>query len=147
MAFKRNAEDFVNEARGENEKKKERKYKMITLYLKDEEKELLKNIATKKRMPLSVYIKDILFNKNKDFLSTIVVEIKLDDAMREKYMYKPKMVSNELYGTTELWSEILILNNAYSVIEFTPRVLKCYDPNRFKSFINEIILLEDVLDD
>ena len=25
MAFKRNAEDFVNEARGENEKKKERK--------------------------------------------------------------------------------------------------------------------------
>ena len=67
MAFKRNAEDFVNEARGEKEKKKERKYKMITLYLKDEEKELLKNIATKKRMPLSVYIKDILFNKNKDF--------------------------------------------------------------------------------
>lgn len=88
-----------------------------------------------------------IINKYKDFLSTIVVEIKLDDAMREKYMYKPKMVSNELYGTTELWSEILILNNAYSVIEFTPRVLKCYDPNRFKSFINEIILLEDVLDD
>lgn len=88
-----------------------------------------------------------IINKYKDFLSTIVVEIKLDDAMREKYMYKPKMVSNELYGTTELWSEILILNNAYSVIEFRPRVLKCYDPNRFKSFINEIILLEDVLDD
>ena len=88
-----------------------------------------------------------IINKYKDFLSTIVVEIKLDDAMREKYMYKPKMVSNELYGTTELWSEILILNNAYSVIEFKPRVLKCYDPNRFKSFINEIILLEDVLDD
>ena len=88
-----------------------------------------------------------IINKYKEFLSTRVVEIKLDDAMREKYMYKPKMVSNELYGTTELWSEILILNNAYSVIEFTPRVLKCYDPNRFKSFINEIILLEDVLDD
>ena len=88
-----------------------------------------------------------IINKYKDFLSTIVVEIKLDDAMREKYMYKPKMVSNELYGTTELWSEILILNNAYSVMEFTARVLKCYDPNRFKSFINEIILLEDVLDD
>ena len=88
-----------------------------------------------------------IINIYKDFLSTIVVEIKLDDAMREKYMYKPKMVSNELYGTTELWSEILILNNAYSVIEFKPRVLKCYDPNRFKSFINEIILLEDVLDD
>ena len=86
-----------------------------------------------------------IINKYKDFLSTIVVEIKLDDAMREKYMYKPKMVSNELYGTTELWSEILILNNAYSVIEFRPRVLKCYDPNRFKSFINEIILFFSII--
>ena len=84
-----------------------------------------------------------LTNKYKDFLSTIIVTIELDHEFQEKYAFKPKMVSNELYGTPELWSEILILNNAVSVIDFKPKNLKVYDPNKLKRFLNEILLLEE----
>ena len=52
-----------------------------------------------------------LTNKYKDFLSTIIIQIPLTEEEQEKYKFKPKMVSEELYGTTEFWDQILILNN------------------------------------
>lgn len=84
-----------------------------------------------------------LINKYKDFLSSIIIEIPLDEEEQEKYKYKPKLVSEELYGTTEFWDQILILNNAFSVIDFKPKVLKVYDPDRLKMYLNEILILED----
>ena len=53
------------------------------------------------------------------------------------------MVSEELYGTTEFWDQILILNNAFSIIDFKPKVLKVYDPERLKLYLNEIMILEE----
>lgn len=84
-----------------------------------------------------------IINKYKDFLSTIIVSVDLIEEDQQRFAYKPKLVSEELYGTPELWAEILLLNNAVSVKDFTPKVIYAYDPNRFKSFINEIMLLED----
>ena len=57
--------------------------------------------------------------------------------------YKPKMVSEELYGTTEFWDQVLILNNAVSIIDFTPKSLKVYDPEKLKLYLNEILILEE----
>lgn len=84
-----------------------------------------------------------LANKYKDFLSNIIIELPLTEAEQEKYKYKPKLVSEELYQTTEFWDQILILNNAVSVIDFTPKVLKVYDPNELKLYLNEILILEE----
>lgn len=85
-------------------------------------------------------------NKYKDFLSTIIITEELDEETQELYAYKPKLVSSYLYGTTELWSDILILNDAVSIIDFKPKILKAYDPGKFKSFLNEIILLESEIE-
>ena len=86
-----------------------------------------------------------LTSKYSNFLSTIIVEIELDADEQVEYLFKPKALSNYLYGTTEFWNDLLILNNAYSTSEFKPTTVKIYDPNKFKKYINEILILEDIV--
>lgn len=95
-----------------------------------------------------VYNKKITFpfssiiSKYKDHLSNIIVNTKLTEKEQETYMFKPKRLSEDLYGTTELWDTILLLNDCAFTSEFKPKILRVYDPARFKTFINEIMLLE-----
>lgn len=86
-----------------------------------------------------------LLNKYRDYLSNIIISVPLDEVLQNKYRFKPKMISTELYGTTELWDTILILNNTFRVSEFQPKVLKVYDPNRLKEYINTILIIEGYL--
>ena len=86
-----------------------------------------------------------LMNKYRDYLSDIIIEVPLDDVLQNKYRFKPKMISSEIYGTTELWDTILILNHYFRVSEFKPKVLKVYDPNRLKEYINTILIIEGYL--
>ena len=86
-----------------------------------------------------------LTNKYREFLKSIVISIELDDRFMAKYRFKPKMISEELYGTTEFWNDILILNNCLRVCDFQPRVLKVYDPAKLKSYINQILILEGMV--
>ncbi len=85
-------------------------------------------------------------DKYKDFLNTIIVTVSLSDEEKAKYRYKPKMVSYDLYNTTEFWNDILLINNFYSLSEFQPgETLKVYDPNKLKNYINEIMIIENLV--
>ena len=85
-------------------------------------------------------------NKYKDFLNTIVVTVSLTDEEKARYRYKPKLVSYDLYGTTEFWNDILIINNFFSISEFQPNeTMKVYDPNKLKDYINEIMIIENLV--
>ena len=84
-----------------------------------------------------------IINKYKDYLSNIVLEVALSDEEQVMYMYKPKLVSEDLYDTTELWDTILLLNDCASVIEFKPKMLKVYDPSQLKMVLNEIMIIEE----
>ena len=86
-----------------------------------------------------------LTNKYKDFLSKIIVSSELDDELQNKYRYRPKMVSFDLYGTCEFWNDILILNECFSTYEFKPTTLKFYDPTQMKEYLNEILILESLI--
>lgn len=86
-----------------------------------------------------------LISKYSDFLDAIVVEMTLTDELYFRYRYRPKTLSNDLYGTTELWFTLLNLNGFRSIMEFQPKKLKYYDPDQFKIYINEIMVLEEVL--
>lgn len=90
------------------------------------------------RVPFSSYC-----NKYRDYLKNIVSEIPLTEKEQTTYMYQPKMLSIDLYGITEFWSELLILNNAFSIKDFKPVILKAYDPRLLKTYINEILILEN----
>lgn len=80
-----------------------------------------------------------------DLLSTIIIESKLDDRAQSEIRFKPKTLSYLLYGTTEFWNDLLILNECKSIFDFTPKTIRYYDPSRFKSYLNQILILEGVV--
>lgn len=89
---------------------------------------------------------DSISRKYKDALDKIRIQIKLTDTMVEKYQFNPKLVSFELYRTTEFWNDILLLNNCGSVLDFTEiKYLTAYNPEELKSLINEIMIHENIL--
>ena len=57
--------------------------------------------------------------------------------------YKPKMLSYELYGTTELWLAILRANNMKNISEFHYPIIKVYQPDRLKELIKVFFKRED----
>ena len=92
------------------------------------------------KVPFNSYL-----SKYKDFLSGLIIEYELNEESKRKYWYKPKTFSFDMYGTTDFWFSILILNNYFNISQFTPKkTIKYYDPDRLKLYINEIFILEGV---
>lgn len=83
-----------------------------------------------------------LMNKYRDFLSSSVVLTALTDGEMRTYQYSPKRLSNKLYGTTELWSDLLRLNGMISLLEFNRPIIKIYKPNEINDLLNEILIME-----
>lgn len=54
----------------------------------------------------------------------------------ETRFYKPKLVSLEIYGTTELWLALLRVNNMRNISEFHYPLIKIYEPNKLFNYIN-----------
>ena len=59
--------------------------------------------------------------KYRDFLSQHITTIKLMETDCAAYRFRPKSFSYDVYGTTEFWNDILILNNYTSIREFDPK--------------------------
>jgi hypothetical protein len=53
----------------------------------------------------------------------------------QKYFYKPKLVSYEIYQTTEMWIALLRLNKMRNVTEFRKPKIKIYDPDSVTDLI------------
>ena len=58
--------------------------------------------------------------------------VKLTDDEYLRYRYKPKLLSEELYGTQELHSLLLRLNHITSVIQFDFTELRVFNTNIIK---------------
>lgn len=87
-----------------------------------------------------------LLNKYRWFLQEIVTnKIRLSDAEWRKYKCAPKSLSFDLYGTTEYWAALLELNNCLSIIDFTNRWVRVYDPKQINSYVNEIFIKEGLI--
>lgn len=82
-------------------------------------------------------------NKYKHFLSQNITNIDLTKDDQEKYRFKPKLLSMDLYGTTELWNDLMHLNYVYSVMDFQPVKIRCYNPHTFKKLLNEVMIIEE----
>ncbi len=83
-----------------------------------------------------------LLNKYRDFLSSSVVLTALTDGELRLYQFSPKRLSSKLYGTTELWSDLLQLNGMISLLEFNRPVIKIYSPSAINDLLNEILIME-----
>jgi hypothetical protein len=99
-----------------------------------------KNENDKIRIPYSS-----VTNKYKDYLSNIIIDADLTEDELLMYRFNPKRLSEDIYGTTQLWNDILIINNCVSVRQFDLDRVKIYDPEEFKSYLNEIMIIEKEL--
>lgn len=71
------------------------------------------------------------FTKYREQLVTTIQWYNLPQIM----FYKPKMVSMELYGTTELWLSLLRVNEMTNITEFHQPMIKVYNPDQVKELI------------
>lgn len=87
-----------------------------------------------------------ILNKHSNILSKIILTKELTSKEYAKYAFRPKLFSDDMYGTTEFWDTVLFLNNCKSVVDFRLQKVKYYDPDKFKAFIDEIFIVEGIDD-
>ena len=87
-----------------------------------------------------------ILNKHSSILSKIIITRELTSKEYAKYAFRPKLFSDDMYGTTEFWDTVLFLNNCKSVVDFRLQKVKYYDPDKFKAFIDEIFIVEGIDD-
>lgn len=75
---------------------------------------------------------DDFFIKHMDEFNVAIQLYQIPDTM----FYKPKLLSLELYGTTELWSGILRLNKMKNITEFHKPVIMVWEPTTLKELID-----------
>lgn len=112
----------------------------IDLYIRDGQAALinLKKIydtilVTNKDKQNSIFripYNDIFLKYRKEFEDAVVYY-----TLPKLYIYKPKLLSLELYGTTELWLALLRLNNMRNITEFTSDIIKIYQPDRIQELL------------
>ena len=83
-----------------------------------------------------------LTQKYADILSQYVTIARYTEVQFNKYRYRPKLLSQDIYGTTELWASLLQLNGMISVLEFNKPYVKIYDPNVILDVLNELLIME-----
>ena len=62
-------------------------------------------------------------------LKKIILKVTLSGEDYAKYKYNPKLMSFDLYGTTELWFLLLDINELHSTSEFNLRTLYVFQSN------------------
>ena len=87
-----------------------------------------------------------IFAKYIDYFRSIRIKSSFSEREIMKYRYKPKMLSNDLYDTTELWSVLLEINGFSSIIDFNlEKPIYVLHPGRMLDILNEILILEEIL--
>lgn len=79
-----------------------------------------------------------LLTQYRYFLKKHIVILTLTDEQYLNYRFKPKSLSYDLYGTIEMASMLLSINNVVSVSEFDFKKVKVFDSG-IKDFINEVL--------
>lgn len=83
-----------------------------------------------------------LLTRYVDLISDYIIDVEMTEEEFKQFRYQPKALSLEHYGTTELWSSILSINNMDSVVEFNKKKLKLFR-NDIMDILEEILILEE----
>lgn len=80
-------------------------------------------------------------NKYFDFILENVTDFAFSDSDFLKYRYQPKRFCLDTYGTVELWSLLLKINNMTSIVEFNQKKIKVFNSRIFE-LLGEILIME-----
>lgn len=85
------------------------------------------NMQFKTRIDNRIVVPKVsLIGQYHSILSKYIVEKEYTDKEFSHYYQRPKLLSLDLYGTPELWSWLLYINNCKSVANFTNPKLKVF---------------------
>jgi hypothetical protein len=76
-------------------------------------------------------------------LSNYIMDIEFTDDEYHRYYQSPKLLSSDLYGTPELWSWILYINNCKSVANFTNKKVKVFTTDIETAITELLTMLND----
>lgn len=79
------------------------------------------------------------------YFQNTVLTAQFTDREVDMYRFRPKRLSYDLYGTTELWSALLELNGLYSTLDFKLDKPKVFEPREFLKLLNEAMILEGII--
>lgn len=111
-------------------------YRILNKYTK------MHNIETNDSLIIPI---DSIVNKYRHFLEDSIITTELSDEEWLVYRFKPKSLSYRLYGTTEFWHVLLLLNGCKSTMDFDLKTVKYYNRRTFYTKLNEILIIEGVL--
>lgn len=111
-------------------------YRILHIYTK------MHNIESNDSLVIPI---DSIVNKYRDFLRDSIRTAKMTDEEWLTYRLRPKSLSYRLYGTTEFWHVLLLLNGCKSTMDFDLKTVKYYNKRTLYVKLNEILIIEGVL--
>lgn len=82
-----------------------------------------------------------------DSLKVYIETKTFTDAEFRRYKYNPRFLSYDLYGTPELWADILYINNMVSVSSFNKSTVKVFRTSIIDALIEIKSIIENDLID
>ena len=98
---------------------------------------LVEIINDKTSVPIEFPAYSVL-NDYFDEIKALTVDIELSDVEYLKYRYRPKLLSFDLYGNTELGFLILMINDIFSIRDFNLRKLKLIPKTSLSTLLTNI---------
>lgn len=96
------------------------------------------NLSLLEKFGNNLMVSHNIINDYIDELDNIAVNVTLSDSEFNKYVYKPKLLAYDIYGSTELYFVILAMNNICNVKEFNFRKVKMLKAQDLEKFISAI---------
>lgn len=91
---------------------------------------ILDNITTFTRMHgKNIPNSNIMLNKYRTVLLNYTYRYTIPDEEFSKYIYRPKRLSNALYGTPDLWHMLIWINNMMSISDFNRKDIVVFEPS------------------
>lgn len=86
-----------------------------------------------------------VFESYMDFLIPLTVVVRLNEKEYYRYIYRPKLLSKDIYNTVELSQLLLRLNRLQSSMDFTLREVRILLPEHLQTLNKIFIMNKDAL--
>lgn len=83
-----------------------------------------------------------IFMDYMDEIKKITLRVRLNKEELDKYQFRPKLLAYDLYGSTELYFLLMIINNICDEKDFNFNVITIIDPEKMDT-INDILIAEE----
>lgn len=98
---------------------------------------ILSKAANEVKNPLIYAEHNVIYDYEEEF-KKLALEVTMTESEFNKYRFKPKLLSYDLYGSTELYFTILFLNGMYNIKDFNRKDIKLLKKNHMIELMEAI---------